>query len=46
MLFIIVLIIIALSVCMASYYLIYDEIAQDQKRQAIKRFNKLNKRNK
>ena len=46
MLFIIVLIIIGLSVCPTSYYLVLDEIVQDQKRQARNRFNKQNKRNK
>ena len=44
MLFIIVLIIIGLSVCATSYYLVLDEIVQDQKKQARNRFNKQNKK--
>ncbi len=44
MLFIISLIIIGLSACLITYYLICDEIVQEQKKQARKRFNKQNKK--
>ena len=44
MIFIISLIIISLSACLVSYYVFFDEIVKEQKKEARKRFNKQNKK--